>query len=91
MIGGSGASLQHRFSAQHWADGINLWLNAVLALNHPLGEQTVCLGFSRIVINIVKICFFKSDIVLKTKIVICRIHDFITKFKIKIDVDKLPT
>ena len=44
---------QHRWSAQRWADGINLWRNAVLAFNHPLGQYIQCLGFSRILINIV--------------------------------------
>ena len=43
--GGVGGPLQHRLSAQRWADGIKLWPNAVLAFNNPLGELTVCLGF----------------------------------------------
>ena len=30
-----GILLQHRLSAQRWVDGINMWPNAVLALNHP--------------------------------------------------------
>ena len=51
---GVGVPLQHRLSAQRWADGVNLWPNAVLALTHPLGEQTVCLGFSRIVKKVFK-------------------------------------
>ena len=46
--GGGGGHLQHRWSAQRWADGINLWPNAVLAFNHLLGELTVYLGFVRI-------------------------------------------
>ena len=52
-----GVPPQHRLSAQSWADGINLWSNAVLAVNHPLGEQTVCMGFSWIPINIAKNCY----------------------------------
>ena len=52
-----GVLLQHRWSAQRWADGINLWPNAVLAFNHLFGELTVCLGFVRILINIVEKCF----------------------------------
>ena len=35
MIGG--VPLQHRLAAQRWTDSINLWPNAVLAFNHPLG------------------------------------------------------
>ena len=38
MIGG--VPPQHRWSAQRWADGINLGPNAVLAFNHPLGQYT---------------------------------------------------
>ena len=45
MIGGGGGSPQHRLFGQRWAEGINLWPNAVLAFNHPLGESTGCLGF----------------------------------------------
>ena len=40
-----GVLLQHRWSAQRWADGISLLPNVVLAFNHPLGEQTVYSGF----------------------------------------------
>ena len=43
--------------SQRWANGINLWPNAVLALNHPLDEHTVCSEFSWILINIAKKCF----------------------------------
>ena len=71
---------QHRWSAQRWADGINLWPNAVLAFYHPLGQYT--LGYSRILINIViyiKKCFWKSEKLKKNEIITCEIHYFITK------------
>ena len=60
MVGAPPPPPQHRWSAQRWADGINLWPNAVLAFNHPLGQYTQCLGYSRILINIaiyIKKCF----------------------------------
>ena len=38
IIGGGGVPPQHRWSAQRWADDINLWPNAVLAFNHTLGQ-----------------------------------------------------
>ena len=40
-----GKHLQHRLSAQRWADGINKWPNDVGAFNRHLGIQKVCLGF----------------------------------------------
>ena len=42
---GLGVPLQHRLSAQRWADGINMWINSMLTFNHPLGVQIVCLGY----------------------------------------------
>ena len=57
---GGGGPPQHRCSAQHWANGINLWPNAVLAISHPLGQYTVCLGYSWILINVDNFFFFKS-------------------------------
>ena len=33
----------------------------MLAFNHPLGEHTVCVGFSWIVLNIVEECFKKFE------------------------------
>ena len=38
-------SLQHRLSAKRLADAINMWSNVVLAFNHPLVVQIVCLVF----------------------------------------------
>ena len=84
-----GVPPQHRWSAQRWADGISLWPNAVLALNRPLGQYTQCLGYSRILINIViyiKKCFWKSENSKKNEIITSEIHNFITKLKKKIDV-----
>ena len=46
--GGGGVPPQHRWSAQRWANAINLWPNAVLAFNHPLGQHTVCYSLIRI-------------------------------------------
>ena len=44
--GGGGFPPQHRWSAQPWADGINLWHNAVLAFNHPKDRYTGMFGLS---------------------------------------------
>ena len=54
-----GGTPQHRWSAQRWADGINLWPNAELAFNHPSGQYTVCLGYSWILINVDKQTIFE--------------------------------
>ena len=83
MIGG--VPTQHRWSAQRWANGINLWPNAVLAFNHALGQYTVCLGYCWILINVDKNIWKKLKTE-KNKIMICGIHYFITKLKTKIDV-----
>ena len=48
---------KHRKKSNFKAGGTKLWSNAVLAFNHVLGELTVCLGFVRTLINIVKKCF----------------------------------
>ena len=42
-------------------DCAQCWASTVLAFNHPLGVQIVCLGFLWIVINVDKKCFFKSE------------------------------
>ena len=83
MIGGGGVPPQHRWSAQRWADGINLGSNAVLAFNHPLGQYTVCLGYSWIHINVAK-KYLKNKKIGK-KPMICGIHYFTTALKTKID------
>ena len=45
MIGGrgegGGAHPQHRLSAQRWADGTNMWPNAVGIFNRPLAGVQV--------------------------------------------------
>ena len=52
-----GVHLQHQWSDRRWANDINFWPNAVVALDHLLGELIVCLGFVRILLNIVRKCF----------------------------------
>ena len=46
-------------SAQRWADGINMWPNAVGTFNCPLGMQIVCLGLGWIHRNVDKKIFKK--------------------------------
>ena len=58
--------LQHQLSAQRWADGINMWPNAVLTFNHYFGVQIVYWGFIWILKHD-KNVFFKSEILTKIK------------------------
>ena len=64
---------------------IKLWPNAVLALSHPLGQYTVCSGFSWTLINVDN-KYLKKSKNSEQKNIICGIHYFITKLKKKIDV-----
>ena len=52
---------------RRWAGSINIWPNAVLKFNYPLGVQIVCLGFPWILINI-DIFFFNLKILEKNDI-----------------------
>ena len=73
-----GIDLQHWFSAQCWADNINMWPNAVLSFNYHLGIQIVCLGYLWILRNVdKKCCFFNLKILKKNEIMIYGIHCFI--------------
>ena len=53
-----GIHLQQRLSAQRWADGIKMWPKTVLAFNHSLCVQIVCLGFLWINLDVDKWSFF---------------------------------
>ena len=48
--------LHHRLSAQRWGDGMNMWPNTVLTLNHLLGVQIVCLVIARFLEKLIKKC-----------------------------------
>ena len=60
-----GILLQHRLSAQRWADGITMWPNAVLTFNNHLGVHIVCLGYLWILRNVDKNVFFNLKILEK--------------------------
>ena len=49
--GGGGGPLQHRLSAQRWADGINVWPNAVGTFKRPLAGVWVYKKFVWVIIE----------------------------------------
>ena len=51
--GGGGGPLQHRLSAQRWADGINMWPNAVGTFKRPLAGAYVYKKFVWVFIEFV--------------------------------------
>ena len=70
--------LQQQLSYQRWADGTNMWPNAVLTFNHPSGVQIVWV-FLRIDINVDKKIFYNSEKTLKKNAkMICRIRCYVS-------------
>ena len=49
-----GIRMQNRLYAQRWANGINMWPNAVLTFSHSFGVQIVCLGIFGLLAILIK-------------------------------------
>ena len=86
---GGGTHLQHWLPAQRWADGINMWPNAVGTFSRPLVSVYVYKIFVWVLSRFIKMLIkniFLNEKNKKNKIMIWGIHYFITKLKTKIDV-----
>ena len=81
--------LQYWLSAQRWADGINMWPNAVGTFNRPLASVWVYRKFVWVLSGFIEMLIkniLKNLKTEKNKIMIWGIRYFITKIKTKIDV-----
>ena len=83
MIGGGGVPPQHRWSAQRWADGINLWPNTLVQYT---GMFELLLDSYKYCYIYIKNCFENLKKNWKIEIIICGKHYFIKKIKTKNDV-----
>ena len=79
-----GIHLQHWLSAQRWADGINMWANAVGTFNPPLASVQAYKKFVWVLSRFIQM-LIKSKNSEKNKIMNWGIHYFVTKLKTKIE------